>query len=174
MNNILGSKLYYSISEVAELTQLPPYTLRAWEKEFPCLRPRRSRGKNRAYRERDIGIVLLIKHLLYGQRYTSQGVRQRLGAQPELLRQAAADVVALLDPAACAALLAARPQEQGPQQQAQEPTAPLPAADDRPEPVGASADTPAATRTGSASPAPQLRELLRLAREELRELLRLC
>ena len=69
----VGTKLYYSISEVAEITDLQPYTLRAWEKEFPCLRPRRARGKNRAYRERDIGIVQLIKQLLYEEGYTTKG-----------------------------------------------------------------------------------------------------
>ena len=78
MNNPLGTKLYYSISEVAEITDLQPYTLRAWEKEFPCLRPRRARGKNRAYKERDIGIILLIKKLLYEERYTTQGVKKKL------------------------------------------------------------------------------------------------
>ena len=87
MNNPLGNKLYYSISEVAEITELQPYTLRAWEREFPCLRPRRNRGKNRAYKERDIGIILLIKQLLYDERYTSQGVKKKLKDEPELLRQ---------------------------------------------------------------------------------------
>ena len=88
MKNPLQNKLYYSISEVAELTQLQPYTLRAWEREFACLRPRRARGgKNRAYRERDIGIILLLKRLLYEERYTTQGVKKKLKDEPELLRQ---------------------------------------------------------------------------------------
>lgn len=86
MKNLLNKKLYYSISEVAELTDLQPYTLRAWEKEFSCLRPRRVRGKNRAYRQRDICIVLMIKRLLHEERYTIQGVRQKLKSEPELLR----------------------------------------------------------------------------------------
>ena len=93
MKNPLQNKLYYSISEVAELTQLQPYTLRAWEKEFACLRPRRARGgKNRAYRERDIGIILLLKRLLYEERYTTQGVKKKLKDEPELLRQVGAQV----------------------------------------------------------------------------------
>ena len=82
----VGKKLYYSISEVAEITDLQPYTLRAWEKEFACLRPRRARGKNRAYRERDIGIVLLIKQLLYEDGYTTKGVKVKLKNEPELLQ----------------------------------------------------------------------------------------
>ena len=97
MKNPLQNKLYYSISEVAELTQLPPYTLRAWEKEFSCLRPRRARGgKNRAYRERDIGIILLLKSLLYEERYTTQGVKKKLKDEPELLRQVGEQVSILL------------------------------------------------------------------------------
>ena len=97
MNNPLGTKLYYSISEVAELTDLQPYTLRAWEKEFPGLRPRRARGKNRAYRERDIGIILLIKKLLYEERYTTQGVKKKLRNEPELLRHIGSQIALLLD-----------------------------------------------------------------------------
>ena len=97
MKNPLQNKLYYSISEVAELTQLQPYTLRAWEKEFSCLRPRRARGgKNRAYRERDIGIILLLKRLLYEERYTTQGVKKKLKDEPELLRQVGEQVSVLL------------------------------------------------------------------------------
>ena len=84
----LDTKLYYSIGEVAEITQLPQYTLRAWEKEFSCLRPRRVRGKNRAYRERDIGIILLIKRLLHQDRYSTRGARQKLKNEPELVRSA--------------------------------------------------------------------------------------
>ncbi len=80
------TKLYYSISEVAEITDLQPYTLRAWEKEFSCLRPRRARGKNRAYRERDIGIVQLIKRLLYEEGYTTKGVKQKIKNEPDLLQ----------------------------------------------------------------------------------------
>lgn len=84
----LGQKLYFSISEVAEITDLQPYILRTWEKEFSCLRPRRLRGKNRAYRQRDINLILLIKRLLYEERFTVQGVRQKLKNDAELVKQA--------------------------------------------------------------------------------------
>ena len=95
MKNPLETKLYYSISEVADITDLQPYTLRAWEKEFSCLRPRRMGGKNRAYRERDIGIVLLIKYLLYEARYTTQGVKQRLKNEPELIQGVTSNIPAV-------------------------------------------------------------------------------
>ena len=89
VKNSLTRKLYYSISEVAKITQLQPYTLRAWEKEFSCLRPRRLHGKNRSYRARDIGIIILIKRLLYDERYTTQGASQKLKNEPDLVRHAA-------------------------------------------------------------------------------------
>jgi DNA-binding transcriptional MerR regulator len=100
VKNSLKRKLYYSISEVAELTSMQPYTLRAWEREFSCLRPRRIHGKNRSYRERDIGIILLIKRLLYEERYTTQGANQKLKNEPELVCQAADDIniTQLVDP----------------------------------------------------------------------------
>lgn len=88
-------KLYYSIGEVSELTELQPYTLRAWEKDFGCLRPRRIHGKNRAYRERDVGIILLIKRLLYEERYSMRGVRQKLKNEPALLQGTPRDIEAL-------------------------------------------------------------------------------
>ena len=85
----LGTKLYYSISEVAEITQLQPHTLRTWDKTFACLKPPRKGGKNRAYRKKDIGIVLLIKKLIYEDRFTVEGVRNKLKNAPELVRAAA-------------------------------------------------------------------------------------
>ena len=89
----IGTKLYYSIGEVAELTRLPPYTLRSWEKEFPCLRPKRVRGKNRAFRARDIAIILLIKRLLHEERYSTPGARQKLRNEPELIRAAVGELL---------------------------------------------------------------------------------
>ena len=71
-------KLYYSISEVSELTGLKPHILRFWEGEFPTLRPRKNRAGNRAYTERDIKIVSLIRELLYDEKYTIEGAKMRL------------------------------------------------------------------------------------------------
>ena len=44
--------------------------------------------KNRAYQEKDIGVILLIKRLLHDERFTTQGVKQKLKNEPELIRQA--------------------------------------------------------------------------------------
>jgi len=71
-------KLYYSISEVARITNLEAYVLRFWEKEFPMLRPKKNKGGNRHYQKRDIELINQIKQLLYEENYTIAGARKRL------------------------------------------------------------------------------------------------
>lgn len=72
----LGSKVFYKIGEVSELTNLPAYVLRFWESEFRFLRPRKSRGNQRLYVQRDIEQVLEIKRMLYDEGYTIAGVKR--------------------------------------------------------------------------------------------------
>ncbi len=74
----IEEKLYYSISEVALMTDLEAYVLRFWEKEFPTLHPKKNRGGNRAYQKKDIEMVNRIKTLLYVENYTIEGARARL------------------------------------------------------------------------------------------------
>ena len=68
-------KLYYSIGEVSELTQLKAYVLRYWETEFSQLKPPKNRAGNRTYRQKDIDIILNIKDLLYKKKFTIDGAR---------------------------------------------------------------------------------------------------
>ncbi len=84
MKGLQIKKLYYSISEVSEMTSLKPYVLRYWESEFPQLRPSKNRAGNRIYRSNDIKVILTIKRLLYTEKYTIEGARQQL--QKELSR----------------------------------------------------------------------------------------
>jgi DNA-binding transcriptional MerR regulator len=69
----LASKLYYSISEVAEYTGIKAHVLRYWESEFPTLKPRKTRTGARRYRQPDIDEVLAIKNLLYEEGYKIAG-----------------------------------------------------------------------------------------------------
>ena len=71
-------KLYYSISEVSEITKLKAYVLRYWETEFSQLSPPKNRAGNRTYRQKDIEIILKIKDLLYNKKYTIDGARNCL------------------------------------------------------------------------------------------------
>ncbi|UCE84606.1 MAG: MerR family transcriptional regulator [Deltaproteobacteria bacterium] len=71
-------KRYYRIGEVSKITGVKPYVLRYWETEFRWMAPAKSRSKQRMYRQRDIETIHLIKKLLYEQRFTIAGARQRL------------------------------------------------------------------------------------------------
>jgi DNA-binding transcriptional MerR regulator len=71
-------KRYFRIGEVSRITGVKPYVLRYWESEFRWMAPQKSRSKQRLYRRRDIDMILLIKKLLYEQRYTIAGARKKL------------------------------------------------------------------------------------------------
>jgi DNA-binding transcriptional MerR regulator len=73
-----NDKLYYSISEVAQLTEIKPYVLRFWEKEFAFLRPKKNKAGNRSYQQKDIDLINQIKHLLYEEGYTIEGAKSKL------------------------------------------------------------------------------------------------
>ncbi|MBY0402090.1 MerR family transcriptional regulator [Myxococcota bacterium] len=73
-----SKKLYYRIGEVSELTGVKAHVLRYWETEFRWMAPPKSRSKQRLYRKRDIEFVWLLKKLLWDQRYTIAGARQRI------------------------------------------------------------------------------------------------
>ena len=72
------TKLYYSITEVAELTNVKPHVLRYWETEFKALRPKKNRAGNRTYRMGDIKIIQLVKRLLYDEGFTIAGAKKKL------------------------------------------------------------------------------------------------
>lgn len=72
----LGSKVFYKIGEVSEIAKLPAYVLRFWESEFSFLKPKKSRGNQRLYVQRDIETVLEIKRMLYEEGYTLAGVKR--------------------------------------------------------------------------------------------------
>lgn len=78
MKNKSIKKLYYSISEVSKITSLKQYVLRFWETEFLELKPAKNRAGNRIYRLSDIKLIFLIKKLLYEDKYTIEGARQKL------------------------------------------------------------------------------------------------
>lgn len=71
-------KLYYSISEVADITGVKAHVLRYWESEFPTLRPKKTRAGSRRYRQQDIETVLAIKDLLYVKGFKIAGARKTL------------------------------------------------------------------------------------------------
>jgi DNA-binding transcriptional MerR regulator len=69
---------FFSIGEVCALTDLKPHVLRYWESQFRFLNPAKNRSGNRVYKAREIELILLVKHLLYSEKYTIDGARQRV------------------------------------------------------------------------------------------------
>ncbi len=57
---------------------MKPYVLRFWEAEFPAAAPDKSSSGQRVYRRPEVETLLLIKSLLYTERYSIEGARKRL------------------------------------------------------------------------------------------------
>lgn len=71
-------KAYYSIGEVCDLTGLKPHVLRYWETQFEMLHPNKNRAGNRVFRPQEIEFILLVRNLLYVEKFTIEGARQKL------------------------------------------------------------------------------------------------
>jgi DNA-binding transcriptional MerR regulator len=69
---------FFSIGEVCALTDLKPHVLRYWESQFRFLNPAKNRSGNRVYKAREVELIMLVKHLLYSEKFTIEGARQRL------------------------------------------------------------------------------------------------
>jgi len=69
---------FFSIGEVCQLTDLKPHVLRYWESQFRFLNPAKNRSGNRVYQRKEIELILLVKHLLYTEKYTIDGARQKI------------------------------------------------------------------------------------------------
>ena len=71
-------KLYYSISEISQITGLRKYVIRFWETEFSNLKPKKNKAGNRIYKKKDLDLINKIKDLLYNQNYTIKGAKKVL------------------------------------------------------------------------------------------------
>ena len=78
--DIPGDKRFFRIGEVSRIIGVRPYVLRYWEKEFSGIRPKRADSRQRVYKREDIETIGEIKRLLYEERLTIKGVKQRLKA----------------------------------------------------------------------------------------------
>ena len=88
-------KLFYSISEVAHMFNVPESLLRYWEKEFPAIAPKKTSRKIRQYRKEDIEAIRLIYHLVKEKGMTLAGARQAMKANKSGVNQTAEVVTKL-------------------------------------------------------------------------------
>lgn len=75
-----------TISEVAEIMELPQHVLRFWETKFPQIQPLKRRGGRRFYRPEDIATLETIRTLLHEKGYTIKGAQSLLGSAGSKLK----------------------------------------------------------------------------------------
>jgi DNA-binding transcriptional MerR regulator len=78
MAKIPDDKRYFRIGEASHIIGVEPYVLRYWENEFPQIRPPRADSNQRTYQREDLETLLKIKSLLYEEKMTIEGAKQRL------------------------------------------------------------------------------------------------
>lgn len=76
-------KLYYSIGEVSDITDVEAHVLRYWETVFDQLSPKKNKAGNRVYKENDIETVLKLKELIQDKKYSTEGAQQVLNNDGE-------------------------------------------------------------------------------------------
>jgi DNA-binding transcriptional MerR regulator len=80
MNQKIPDKLFFKIGEVANLTGVEQHVLRYWEDEFEVLQPKKNKSGQRFYEKKDIELIFKIQRLLYLERYTIAGAKQKMKA----------------------------------------------------------------------------------------------
>lgn len=83
MDAKLPDKPYFRIGEVSKILQVEPYVVRFWETEFKSVKPVRATSGHRLYRKKDVEALILIRKLLYEQRFTINGAKQYLATAPQ-------------------------------------------------------------------------------------------
>jgi DNA-binding transcriptional MerR regulator len=71
-----SEKAFRTITEVAEILELPAHVLRFWESKFKYIKPMKRGGGRRYYRPEDINLLIGIKHLLYSDGLTIKGAQK--------------------------------------------------------------------------------------------------
>lgn len=82
----IPNKIFFKIGEVAEITQLEPYVLRYWENEFN-FKLNKTNHKQRLYQRKDINEILLVKKLLYDDKFTIAGAKKKIKELKQKQRQ---------------------------------------------------------------------------------------
>ncbi|MBQ3835842.1 MAG: MerR family transcriptional regulator, partial [Treponema sp.] len=63
----------YTIGQVEEITGVKQHVLRYWEEVIPGFAPKKDLGGRRLYSQKDMEIVLRMKHLIYQKKFTIEG-----------------------------------------------------------------------------------------------------
>jgi len=78
MHISIPDKEYFRIGEVSKILGVDPYVVRYWESEFKSIKPIRTQSDQRLFRRKDLEELLLIKNLLYNEKFTIRGAKNQL------------------------------------------------------------------------------------------------
>lgn len=78
MDPAIPEKTYFRIGEVSKILGVETYVVRYWETEFKTVKPVRTRSDQRLYRRCDVDELLLIRRLLYEERFTIDGAKKQM------------------------------------------------------------------------------------------------
>jgi DNA-binding transcriptional MerR regulator len=78
MNASIPDKEYFRIGEVSKILDVDTYVVRFWESEFKSIKPIRTKAYQRLYRRKDLEELLIIKKLLYNDKFTISGAKRQL------------------------------------------------------------------------------------------------
>jgi len=73
----------YTSGEVSRLLKIKAHVLRYWESEIPLLAPQKSLSGRRLYGDRELQLLLRLRHLLYERKYTLEGARRAMWSEVE-------------------------------------------------------------------------------------------
>ncbi len=76
-------KIYYSISEVADMFGVNQSLIRYWDKEFDIIKPYKNKKGNRMFTKDDIKNFHLVYHLVKERGMTLKGAKKKLSDNKE-------------------------------------------------------------------------------------------
>jgi DNA-binding transcriptional MerR regulator len=95
-DELLYSKQYYSIGDVANMFRMNPSLIRSWSNEFSgMLQPRKNRKGDRFFRPDDVKFLHLIYHLIRVRKFTLEGAKEHLKQQKKKTEKQFAVIQAL-------------------------------------------------------------------------------
>lgn len=89
------TKLYYSISEVADMFDVSKSLIRYWETEFPTLKPAKTSKGDRRFTKQNIEHIQEIFVLVKEKGFTLDGARQELKNNKKVIQEKNALIINL-------------------------------------------------------------------------------
>lgn len=91
-------KIFYTISEVSSMLEIPDTTVRYWSDSFPkFVKPSRNAKGNRLFRQADIDALRQIRYLLKDKGLTIEGATRQLTADKTGIDKTARAIACLED-----------------------------------------------------------------------------